>query len=301
MTGHREHAVAGSAFEPEQIVTGNHRASLDEIRAFHARMMAEASHSHDERLERIFELVPREAFMGRGPWQIKVNGRYVETPSADPAYLYQNVLVALDASRGINNGEPFLHAALIGAAAPRPGETVIQVGAGTGYYTAILSMLVLPKGQVHAYEIDEQLAGRARENLEPFENATVVHGDATRLPLPEADLIYVNAGVVALPISWLEALRPGGRIIFPWQANERNGPAVLITRTDAGFAARPLMSVSFIPCIGASDPSQCSKVPSAAETRTIRSVWLTRDRAPDETAVAIYRDLWFSNADTGGR
>jgi protein-L-isoaspartate(D-aspartate) O-methyltransferase len=286
-----------SAIEPEQIVTGSHRASLDEIRAFHARMMAEASHSTDERLERIFELVPREAFMGRGPWQIKANRQYVETPSADPAYLYQNVLVALDASKGINNGEPFLHAALIGAAAPKPGETVIQVGAGTGYYTAILSMLVLPKGQVYAFEIDEQLASRARENLEPFEDVSLIHGDATTLPLPEADLIYVNAGVVAPPISWLEALRPGGRIIFPWQADERNGPAVLITRTDAGYTARPLMSVWFIPCIGASDASECSKAPTGAETRTIRSVWLTRDRAPDETAVAIYRNLWFSNAD----
>lgn len=290
-----------SAIGPERIVSGNHRTGLDEIRAFHARMMADASKSSDERLERIFELVPREAFMGRGPWQIKSNRRYVETPSADPAYLYQNVLVALDASKGINNGEPFLHAALIGAAAPKPGETVIQVGAGTGYYTAILSMLVLPKGKVLAYEIDEQLADRARQNLEPFEDVSVVHGDATSLPLPQADLIYVNAGVVAPPISWLEALRLGGRLIFPWQADERNGPAVLIKRTEVGYAARPLMPVWFIPCIGASDASLCSKVPSAAETRTIRSIWLTRDRAPDETAVAIYRDLWFSNADIAGK
>jgi protein-L-isoaspartate(D-aspartate) O-methyltransferase len=278
-------------------VTGNHRASLDEIRAFHARMMANASNSSDERLERIFELVPREAFMGHGPWQIKANRRYVETPSADPAYLYQNVLVALDASKGINNGEPFLHAALIGAAAPRSGETVIQVGAGTGYYTAILSMLVLPRGEVHAFEIDEQLAGRARENLEPFEGVSITHGDATTHPLPKADLIYVNAGVVAPPTSWLDALRPGGRIIFPWQANERSGHAVLITRTEAGYAARPLMPAWFIPCIGASDASQCSKVPSGTEARSVRSVWLTQDRQPDETAVAVYKDLWFSNAE----
>jgi len=290
-------AVAGQAAEPEETVTGNHRAGLDEIRAFHARMMANASNSSDERLERIFELVPREAFMGRGPWQIKANRRYVETPSADPVYLYQNVLVALDASKGINNGEPFLHAALIGAAAPRPGETVIQVGAGTGYYSAILSMLVLPKGEVHAFEIDEQLAGRARENLEPFKGVSIVNGDATTATLPKADLIYVNAGVVALPKSWLDALQPGGRIIFPWQANERNGLALRVTRTDAGYTARPLMPAWFIPCIGASDASQCSKVPSGAEARTVRSVWLTQDRQPDETAIAVYKDLWFSNAE----
>ncbi|MBM7049849.1 methyltransferase domain-containing protein [Rhizobium lusitanum] len=259
-------------------------------------MMAAASNSADERLERVFGLVRREAFMGPGPWQILVNRRYIETPSDDPAYLYQNVLVALDKAKGINNGEPFLHAAFLGAVAPKPGETVVQIGTGTGYYTALLSKLVLPGGHVHAFEIDEELAGRARENLTSFEGVSVVRGDATLLELPNADLIYVNAGVVAPPTSWLEALRPGGRIIVPWQANDRIGLAVLITRTEAGYSARALMPAFFIPCIGASDPTQRSKAPSVNEAWSIRSVWLTRDRSPDETAVAIYKDLWFSNA-----
>ncbi|WP_046117843.1 methyltransferase domain-containing protein [Sinorhizobium sp. PC2] len=278
-------------------MTTNRRASLDEIRAFHARMMAVASNSADERLERIFELVPREAFLGPGPWQIKVNRRYVETPSADPCYVYQNVLVALDVTKGINNGEPFLHAALIGAAAPKPGEMVIHVGAGTGYYTALLAMLVLPNGHVQAFEIDRRLADRARENLEPFEGVALTNDDATALPMPNANLVYVSAGVFALPAHWLEALLPGGRIIFPWQANKRTGLAVLITRTPAGYEARPLMPAWFIPCVGASDSAECSKFPSAADACAIRSVWLTRDRSPDGTAVAIYKDLWFSSAD----
>jgi protein-L-isoaspartate(D-aspartate) O-methyltransferase len=277
-------------------MTSDGRASLDDIRAFHAKMMAAASNSTDERLEQAFRLVRREAFMGPGPWQIKVNRRYLETPSDDPAFLYQNVLVALDSSKGINNGEPFLHAAFLGAVAPRPGETVIQIGTGTGYYTALLSTLVTPGGHVYAVEIDAALANRTRENLAPFEGISVIHGDATSLELPSTDLIYVNAGVVAPPISWLQALRPGGRIIVPWQANDRIGLAVLITRTDRGYNARALMPAWFIPCIGASDPAQSSKIPTVAGAWSIRSVWLTQDRSPDETAVAIYKDLWFSNA-----
>ncbi|MDK4737874.1 protein-L-isoaspartate O-methyltransferase family protein [Rhizobium sp. LEGMi198b] len=280
-------------------MTANRRASLEEIRAFHAKMMAAASNSHDERLERIFELVPREAFLGPGPWQIKVNRRYIETPGADPSILYQNALVALDRTKGINNGEPFLHAAWIGVAAPKSGDTVIHIGAGTGYYTALLSMLVLPNGHVHAFEIEKDLANRARANLEPFEGISLVHGDATTLALPNADLIYVNAGVVAPPASWLKALRPGGRIIFPWQANKKAGLAVLITRTETGYAARPLMPSWFIPCVGASDVDQCSKSPSRDDAWSIRKVWLTEDRAPDESAAAIYRDLWFSKATDG--
>jgi protein-L-isoaspartate(D-aspartate) O-methyltransferase len=249
----------------------NRRASLDKIRAFHVKMMAAASNSTDERFERIFELVRREVFLGPGPWQVMAyNRRYLETPNADPAFLYQNVVVALDATKGINNGEPFLHAAWIGAASPKAGETVIHVG--------------------------EDLASRARQNLEPFEGVSVIDGDATVLPLPKADLIYVNAGVIAPPSFWLSALRPGGRIIFPWQANETTGVAVLLTRSETSFTATPMMPVWFIPCVGASDSDHCTKAPSMAEAWSIRSVWLTRDRSPDDSAVAIYKDLWFSGA-----
>ena len=71
-------------------------------------------------------------------------------------------------SRGINNGQPSLHAASIEALAIAEGETVLQIGAGAGYYTAILAHLVGPAGKVIAYEIEPDIAGRARENLACF-------------------------------------------------------------------------------------------------------------------------------------
>uniref|UniRef100_UPI0036729C69 hypothetical protein n=1 Tax=Pectobacterium cacticida TaxID=69221 RepID=UPI0036729C69 len=52
--------------------------------------------------------------------------------------------MALDDAKGINNGEPFLHAMWIGKLALRPGEAVCHIGAGTGYYTAVLARLVSP-------------------------------------------------------------------------------------------------------------------------------------------------------------
>ncbi len=272
------------------------RANLDDVRSFHAKMMFAASNSADERLERIFELVPREAFLGPGPWQINVNRHYLETPNADPVFVYQNVLVALDAAKGINNGEPFLHAAWIGAVAPKAGDGISHIGAGTGYYTALLSMLALPHGSVHAFEIDENLAERACKCLEPFPGVRVRHGDATNLQVPVSDVIYVNAGVVVPPVAWLKALKSGGRLIFPWNPVADIGLTMLVTRTDTVFLAKPLMPAWFIPCVGASDGSQCLKAPGIAEARTIRSLWLTADRKPDETAVAIYPDMWFSSS-----
>ncbi|MBB4570304.1 protein-L-isoaspartate O-methyltransferase family protein [Rhizobium leucaenae] len=279
---------------------------LEEVRRFHAQMMAVATGSPDERFERIFELVPREAFLGPGPWHIAVHPwkksyrhRYIETPSDNPVHVNQNVLVALDRTKGINNGEPMLHAAWLGSVNPQGGEVVTHIGAGTGYYTAILSMLTLPNGRVYAFEIDERLAGQARANLAPFEDISVRHGDATVLTLPSSDLIYVNAGVVAPPVHWLESLRPGGRMIFPWRPSEDVAFAMLITRGQTEFSARPLMPAWFIPCVGASDPHLGLKVPDNAGARSIRSVWLTKDRDPDESAIAVFRDIWFSDQAVG--
>jgi protein-L-isoaspartate(D-aspartate) O-methyltransferase len=273
------------------------RAGLDDVRAFFGTMMAVASGSTDPRFERAFALVPREAFVGPGPWHINIYQRSVETPSADPVFLYQNVLVRLDAAKGINNGEPFLHAAWMGAVAPKPGEVVSHIGAGTGYYSAILSVLTLPGGAVHAFEIDEALANKARANLRPFESVSVIAGDATKLPLPPSDLIYVNAGVVAPPLSWLNALRPGGRMIFPWRPSPAVGLAIIISRHQAGFSVKPLMASYFVPCVGASNAEQSKKIPDSTEAWSARSAWLTADREPDETAVAIYDHVWFSSTE----
>jgi protein-L-isoaspartate(D-aspartate) O-methyltransferase len=270
------------------------RADLDEIRSFYARLMVCASRSSDARLERIFELVPREAFLPPGPWKIRVAETYLETPSADPAYLYQNMLVALDADKGINNGEPFLHAAWIGAVAPQPGETITHIGAGTGYYSAILSMLVLAGGCVNAFEIDEGLARAARRYLEPFENVSVVAGDAVSLRLPPSDLIYVNAGVLAPPLHWLQVLRLGGRLIFPWRPSNTVGIAALVTRTASGFELRPLMQAWFIPCVGASEAAPNSAPIDPIAAWRSRSIRMTAKQAPDQTATAVYQDIWFS-------
>jgi protein-L-isoaspartate(D-aspartate) O-methyltransferase len=273
------------------------KAGLEEIRGFFAKMMAVASGSTDPRFERAFELVRREAFVGPGPWHINIYQRAVETPSADPIFLYQNVLVRLDAAKGINNGEPFLHAAWMGAVEPKDGDVISHIGAGTGYYSAILSVLALPGGTVSAYEIDENLARRARDNLSPFENVSVIQGDATRLPLPPSDLIYVNAGLVTPPLDWLKALRPQGRMIFPWRPSQSAALAIIITRRRSGFSVEPLMASYFIPCVGASDAEECDKIPDSREAWSARSIWLNSDRAPDETAVAICKDLWFSSAE----
>lgn len=270
-------------------------SNIEDIRKFYARLMAANAASADPRLEEVFAEIPRETFLGPGPWTIVAGNGKVTTPSADPAHIYQNVLVALDADKGINNGEPFLHALWIGKLALRPGEAVTHIGAGTGYYSAVLAKLVSPGGTVTAFELDGRLADLARKNLEAYGNASVVHGDAVTTPLPPSDIIYVNAGVVAPPAEWLKALRPGGRMIFPWRPAERVPLAVLVTRTEKGFACDPFMRSWFIPCFGASIADLAAKIPTREQAARSRSIWLTRDKTPDRTATAIFGDVWFSS------
>ena len=268
---------------------------LGEARSRYARTLAAEAGSSDPRLEQVFATVPREAFLAPGPWHMLGAAGYVSTPDADPVHLYQNALVAIDAERGINNGEPALHASWISAVAPRPGETVCHVGAGTGYYTTMLAMLVLPGGKVLAYEIEEQLADAARQNLAPYDNVTVIHGNAVTEELPACDIIYVSAGVVAPPVAWLKALTDGGRLIFPWRPVQRIGLAVMATRHASRYAMRIVSTAWFIPCVGASDERITLKRPSPRAARKSRSIVLAEESAPDASATAIYPDLWFSS------
>ena len=80
----------------------------------------------DRRIEAAFASVRRENFLGRGPRQIVRWGRgYISSPSRNPVYLYDDVVVGIIPERNLNNGQPSLHAWLhklsgLGLAAPAP-------------------------------------------------------------------------------------------------------------------------------------------------------------------------------------
>lgn len=271
---------------------------LDAERERYAAAITRAVWVTDPRIERAFAAVPREAFLPPPPWTVFPPGGWSKRPTSDPADLYADVLVVLDAKRGVNNGQPSLHAAWLAAVDPRPGEVAVHIGAGTGYYTAILAMLVLPGGRVHAFEIDEDLARMAKRHLAAFEHVAVHASSAIGAGFPEADVIYVNAGVPAPDPSWLAALKLGGRMVFPWQPSGSGGVAMLVRRGDGGFSAKATMHVGFIECEGAPRPSP-SVQPSLDALERTRSVWLTGSRPPDETATAVYGEVWFSSAEMG--
>ena len=153
-------------------------AELAAARQRYAEELRYVAHVRSDAVVRAFAAVPRERFLGPGPWRIlDLRGDdYWLTPDADPAHLYHNVLVAIDPARRLNNGEPSLWAFLFDVLAPRPGERARHIGAGTGYYSAILAELVGAGGRVEAIEADPALAERARANLAPWPQVRVDDG-----------------------------------------------------------------------------------------------------------------------------
>jgi len=272
---------------------------IAEHRRFFAEFIVRSSGSSDERLIDAFAAIPREDFVGPGPWQVFVGSGYLPTISDDPRLLYQDVLIGLAPDRKINNGQPSLHARCLAAVAPQTGERVVHLGAGTGYYTAVLAALVGPTGSVSAIEREEDLAARARTSLQPYPQVQVRTASATETTIPECDVIYVNAGATHPPSSWLDALRVGGRLVFPLTPNEGFGVMLLVTRkAESAYAASAFMRAAFIPCIGARDDATSASLTQALERQSLKEVRsLQRNSTPDNSAWCIGSDWWLSSAE----
>jgi protein-L-isoaspartate(D-aspartate) O-methyltransferase len=247
-----------------------------------------------------FARVPRENYLGPGPWSVLTRQGYRLTPDDSVAQVYQPAAIALDADRNINNGEPQLHARMLAAAAPKAGETVVHVGAGSGYYTAILAELVGATGFVTAYEIVESVGRMAKVNLASTTNAEV-HMVSGIDALAKADVIYVCAGATRPAIAWLEALKPGGRLVFPLTPEEGFGGVLCVTRISDDnpvMDARFVSPTMFIACEGAREQSEGEALSSVFQEKNMMSVRaLRRDGSPDETCwFAWSNDLWLSTS-----
>lgn len=271
--------------------------SLEQRRESYARLVAANAgvSAFHQRVINAFATIPREQFLGPPPWQVFTGMGHVET-SSDPAVLYQDALVSLKFEAHLNNGQPSLHMASMAALDIKEGEIVVHVGAGTGYYSAILAILTGPSGRVIAYEIDDDLAARAKDNLAAFAYVEVRHQSGAVGPLPPADVIYVSAGATAPLRVWTEALNPRGRLLFPLTPDQGAGCMLLVSRTGGGgFSAKCISTAVFTPCIGARDDETGERLTKAFEkqdTRTLRS--LRYDTQPDETCWFAGPDWWLS-------
>jgi len=235
------------------------------------------------RLLRAFAGVPRERFLGEGPWRLRSIARnYYSTADSNPIYLYQDVLVAIDESRRLDNGLPSLWAHLFDILEIKEMERVVQVGCGTGYYSAILSKIVGPAGRVIAIDCEWGLVERARRNLQGYRNVEVIHGDGCRGVGGLADVIIAHAGFSYPHPVWLDSLHPNGRLMVPLTNRVRQGTLFKITRLLTGYHAEAVGGIEIYPGHGRGDAAIDKRLTHWSEAmmrvRSLRRDAHARDR-----------------------
>lgn len=213
-----------------------------------------------------FEAVSREAFTFGPPWRIKPGLKldsYLTVQEPEVSDLDHCVLIALQEEDGINIGEPSFWSRMLYAADVEKGARVVQVGAGTGYYSAILSHLVGEgMGSVIALEIELKLIAKAKEALADRENVTVIHGAGfDDLVEKSCTHIIAFAGVTNIPPKWVEILGSGGIVIAPFTGESGWGAMVKLMQNPSGFFSGEILgSCGFYPCQGARTARQARRI-----------------------------------------
>jgi protein-L-isoaspartate(D-aspartate) O-methyltransferase len=198
--------------------------------------------------------VPREAFV----------------PVGLEEFAYEDTPLPIESEQTIS--QPYIVAAMIEAAAVRPGDQVLEVGAGSGYAAAVIGRIA---ARVYAIERHEPLAKLAAERMRRlgYGNVEIRVGDGTK-GWPEAapfDAILVAAGGPAIPQTLKDQLDIGGRLVMPVGESQRDQRLVKITRTDAShFDEEDLGAVMFVPLIGEHGWAADERPRRPAETRSFR-------------------------------
>ena len=179
-----------------------------------------------------FKRVPREDF--------------VPDESRTLAYLNSPISIGHEQT----TSQPYTIATMMEMLDPQPGDTVLEVGTGTGYQAALLSQIVH-----HVYTIERipELAKQAKNTLGrlQYQNVTVLHGDGTcgyqdQSPFDE---IIVTAGAPQVPQPLLDQLKEGGRIVIPvgtfWDHS-----LVKILKKDDTIERQETPGFMFVPLVG---------------------------------------------------
>ncbi len=170
--------------------------------------------------------------------------RHLFVPEALRGSAYEDCPLAIGDGQTIS--QPYIVAYMTEAIRPGPGDTVLEIGTGSGYQTAVLSRLVR---HVYTMEVRPRLAETARARLAESgcTNVTVRVGDGAG-GWPEAgpfDAILVTAAPRQMPDELLPQLKPGGRLVVPIGTGDQE--LIRVTRDEDGFEREVLLPVRFVP------------------------------------------------------
>jgi len=193
----------------------------------------EARGIDDPRVLEAMGQVPREAFVGEFLTE----------------FAYEDSALPIEAGQTIS--QPYIVARMIELAELKPGEKVLEVGAGSGYAASVMSRIAK---EVYAIERHEALAtqARAREARLGYRNVEIICADGTK-GWPESapyDAIIVSAGGPKVPEALKRQLTIGGRLVIP-VGRDMHQALLRVRRTGHDtFEEEDHGAVTFVPLIG---------------------------------------------------
>lgn len=175
--------------------------------------------------------------------------RHLFVPDALKSQAYKDNALPIASKQTIS--QPFIVARMSELLELNPQSKVLEIGAGSGYQTAILSKLA---GRIYAVERVPILVKEAQEKLNKLNvrNVTLVCADGTlgwQIHAP-FDAILVAAGSPKIPEPLLNQLKIGGRLVLPVGENQQTQKLIRVTRRQNDFQTEDFGNCAFVPLIG---------------------------------------------------
>lgn len=175
--------------------------------------------------------------------------RHIFVPDALKSQAYKDNALPIASKQTIS--QPFIVARMSELLELNPQSKVLEIGAGSGYQTAILSKLA---GKIYAIERVPVLVREAQEKLDRLNvrNVILTCADGTlgwKINAP-FDAILVAAGSPKIPEPLLNQLKVGGRLVLPVGENQQTQRLIRVTRTQNNFQTEDFGNCSFVPLIG---------------------------------------------------
>jgi|Tabmets5t2r1_1033131.scaffolds.fasta_scaffold14783_1 protein-L-isoaspartate(D-aspartate) O-methyltransferase len=240
----------------------------------------------DPAIERALLTVPRELFVAPVAAQ----------HGLEAVYRDQAIVTQRDA-RGrptSSSSQPRIMAAMLQQLDVRPGQRVLEVGAGSGYNAALLATLVEPGGLVVSVELDDEVAHSAQAALARGGYSVKVatadgrQGWAAQAPF---DRIIVTASTDDVPRAWFDQLVIGGRLVLPLRFSRRwflPQAVVTLRRTNVGLESVAMVPGAFM---ALRRPTGTGRVPGAVARGVKRQPSGTVGAAPGALRGVVRRLL----------
>ena len=184
--------------------------------------------------------------------------RHLFVPEVDQSAAYRDEALVLkcgpDGVPLSSSSQPAMMAIMLEQLDLRPGHRVLEIGTGSGYNAALMSVITGPGGRVTTVDIDAELVGRARASLAAAGFPAVRvrcadggYGDPAAAPF---DRIIVTAGAWDIAPAWLDQLGPGGRLVLPLSVHAIE-LSVALERSGDHWLARSACRCGFVRMLGA--------------------------------------------------